>query len=74
MSAIKLEAYLEGHSLEQAREQARRLSEVDHCTMFVNVKAYRRPGTNEYIVAFAVSTRAGESVEDVFINGSDKAV
>lgn len=74
MSAIKLEAYLEGHSLDYAREQARRLSEIDQCSMFVNVKVHRRPDTNEYIVSFIVSEGAGETVEATFVNGQEQAL
>ena len=69
MSATKLEAYLEGHSLDYALAQARRLSEIDRCPMFVNIKIHRRPDTDEYIVSFAVSIRAGEEVEAIFVNG-----
>ena len=72
MSAIRLEAYLEGHSLDVAREQARRLSEVDHCAMFVNIRAHRRPGTEEYIVSFIVSGWAGETVEALFVDGRER--
>ena len=74
MSAIKLEAYLEGHSLDYAREQARRLSGIDQCSMFVNIKAHRRPDTNEYIVSFIVSEWAGETVEATFVNGREQAL
>jgi hypothetical protein len=74
MSAIKLEAYLEGHSLEQAREQARQMSDIGQRAMFVNVKAYRRLGTNEYIVYFAISMWAGENVEALFVNGSEQTL
>lgn len=74
MSATKLEAYLEGHSLEQAREKARELSAIGQGVMFVNVKAYRRPGTDEFIVSFAASIRAGENVEAIFVNGREQTL
>lgn len=75
MSATKLEAYLEGHTLEQARDRARRLSELGQQRMtFVNVRVHRRPDTNEYIVYFAVSMQAGEEVEAIFVNGQEQAL
>lgn len=74
MSAIKLAVYLGGHSLDYAREQARRLSEIDQCPMFVNIRAHRRPDTNEFIVAFVVSIRAGEDVEAIFVNGREQTL
>lgn len=74
MSTTRLEAYLSGHTLESAREHARRLSEVEQCIVFVNVRARRRPGADEFIVSFIVSGRAGESVEAVFSNGREQAL
>lgn len=74
MSAIKLEAYLEGPSLEQAREQARQMSDSWQQATFVNVRAHRRPETNEYIVSFAVSMWPGEEVEAIFVNGWEQTL
>lgn len=72
MGAIKSGAYLEGLSLEQARGHAQRISSIDQRVMFVNVRAHRLPGMDEYIISFAVSTDAGETVEAVFINGRER--
>ena len=74
MSVIKIEAYLEGLSLEQAREQARQMSDIGQQAMFVNVRAHRRPDTSEYIVSFAISMWAGENVEAIFVNGQEQTL